>query len=126
MHPFQTYKNEFYFIALIFPCTGLAALVELYVQAINTPGVVPNVQNAWDAFVETKCSAAIKSALDAYEAAMTSQLKNELPCENDRLRKSHGVAFKSSEDYFMAETAGIATNTIEKYLKMLKVKYTVS
>ena len=92
-------------------------------QAINTPGVIPNVQNAWDTFVETKCSAAVKGALDTYEATMTSQLINELPCENDHLRGSHGMALQSSEGHFMAETAGISTNTIEKYLKKLKVRY---
>ncbi|KAJ7380884.1 hypothetical protein OS493_004467 [Desmophyllum pertusum] len=34
---------------------GLAALVQLYVEAINTPGVIPNVQTAWETFVVTKC-----------------------------------------------------------------------
>ncbi|KAJ7380878.1 hypothetical protein OS493_004461 [Desmophyllum pertusum] len=99
---------------------GLAALVQLYVQAINTPGVIPNVQSAWDTFVETKCSDAMRDALDAYEVAMTSQLKDELPCDNDQLRGSHGIALENSEGYFMAETAGISTNTIEMYLKKLK------
>lgn len=106
--------------------SGLAALVQLYVQAINTPGVIPNVQNAWDTFVENKCSATIKDALDTYEVTMTSQLENELPCENDQLRRSHGLALKRSEDHFMAETAGISTNTIEKYLKKLKVRYALN
>ena len=97
-------------------------MVELYVHAINTPGVIPNVQNAWDSFVETKCDAAIKDALDAYEDAMTSQLKDELPCDNDQLRRSHEMALENSESHFMADTAGISTNTIEKYLKKLKVR----
>lgn len=98
-------------------------MVELFVHAINTPGVIPNVQNAWDSFVETKCDAAIKDALDAYEDAMTSQLKDELPCDNDQLRRSHEMALENSESHFMADTAGISTNTIEKYLKKLKVRY---
>ena len=46
---------------------GLAALVQFYVQAINSPGVIPNVQNAWEAFVEMKCSDAIKGALENYK-----------------------------------------------------------
>ncbi|XP_078366399.1 guanylate-binding protein 6-like isoform X2 [Oculina patagonica] len=99
---------------------GLATLVQLYVQAINTPGIIPNVQNAWDTFVETKCSAAITDALDAYDVTMASQLKSKLPCENDQLRISHGMALESSEGHFMAETAGISTKTTEKYLKKLK------
>ncbi|KAJ7380900.1 hypothetical protein OS493_004483 [Desmophyllum pertusum] len=98
---------------------GLAALVEMYVQDINTPSVI-NVQSVWDTFVETKCSDATRGALDAYEVAMTSQLKDKLPCDNDQLRGSHGIALENSEGYFMAETAGISTNTIEMYLKKLK------
>ena len=108
---------------LINLCLGLAALVELYVHAINTPGVIPNVQNAWDSFVEAKCSATIKDAMDVYEVAMMSQLKDELPCDNDQLRRSHEMALKNSESHFMADTAGISTNTIEKYLKKLKVRH---
>ena len=99
-------------------------MVELYVHAINTPGVIPNVQNAWDSFVEAKCSATLKDALDAYEVAMTTQLKDELPCNNDQLRTSHEMALENSENHFMADTAGISINTIERYLKKLKVRYT--
>ena len=102
---------------------GLAALVEQYVLAINTPGVIPNVQNAWDSFVEAKCSDTLKDALDVYEVAMTTQLENEVPCDNDQLRRSHDVALQNSENHFMADTAGISINTIEKYLKKLKVRY---
>ena len=98
-------------------------MVELYVHAINTPGVIPNVQNAWDSFVEAKCSASLKDALDAYEVAMTTQLKDELPCNNDQLRRNHEVALESSENHFMADTGGISINTIEKYLNKLKVRY---
>lgn len=99
---------------------GLAALVQFYVQAINSPGVIPNVQNAWEAFVEMKCSDTIKRALETYENVMKSKLKGKLPCDNDELRKVHGTAFETSEAYFMAETAGISTSTTETYLNKLK------
>ena len=101
---------------------GLAALVQFYVQAINSPGVIPNVQNAWEAFVEMKCSDTIKRALETYENVMKSKLKGKLPCDNDELRKVHGTAFETSEAYFMAETAGISTSTTETYLNKLKVR----
>ena len=65
----------------------------------------------------------LKDALDAYEVAMTTQLKDELPCNNDQLRRSHEMALQNSEDQFMADTAGISIKTIEKYLKRLKVRY---
>ena len=98
-------------------------MVELYVHAINTPGVIPNVQNAWDSFVEAKCSATLKDALDAYDVAMTTQLEDALPCNNDHLRGSHEIAMENSENHFVTDTAGISINTIEKYLKKLKVRY---
>ena len=97
-------------------------MVQLYVQAINSPGGIPNVQNAWETFVQTKCSEAIKGALENYENVMKSKLKDKLPCDNDELRKVHGTAFETSEAYFMAETAGISTSTTETYLNKLKVR----
>ena len=97
-------------------------MVQLYVQAINSPGGIPNVQNAWETFVQMKCSEAIKGALENYENVMTSRLKDKLPCDNDELSKVHGTAFETSEAYFMAETAGISTSTTETYLNKLKVR----
>ena len=100
---------------------GLAALVQLYVQAINCPDAIPNVQNAWDIFVEMKSRDAITEALKVYESVMESQLKGQLPCDNDELRKGHQMALEESEGHFMAETVGISTNTTEQYLNKLKV-----
>ena len=73
--------------------------------------------------MEAKCSDTLKDALDAYDIAMTTQLKDELPCNNDQLRRSHEMALQNSENHFMADTAGISTNTFEKYLKNLKVRF---
>ena len=84
--------------------------------------MVPNVQNAWDQFVEMKYSDAIKDALNADDTIMSLQLKDKLPCDNDRLRNGHGMALENSEAHFMADTAGISTNTIETFLKHLKVR----
>ena len=100
---------------------GLAALVQLYVKAINCPDAIPNVQNAWDIFVEMKSCDAITEALKVYERVMESQLKGQLPCDNDELRKGHQMALEDSEGHFMAETVGISTNTTEQYLNKLKV-----
>lgn len=84
--------------------------------------MVTNVQNAWDQFVEMKCSKAMKDALNAYNATMSLQLKDKLPCDNYRLGNGHEMALENSEAHLMAETAGISTNTTEKLLKNLKVK----
>ena len=100
---------------------GLAALVQLYVEALNSPGVIPNIQNAWETFVERKCYEAIRGAVNKYEDVMKSNLKNQRPCGNDELRKFHGTALEKGEGYFMTETVGISTSTTENYLNKLKV-----
>ncbi|XP_022804568.1 guanylate-binding protein 6-like isoform X2 [Stylophora pistillata] len=98
---------------------GLAALVELYVQAINTPGMVPNVQNAWDQFLETKCSDAMKYALDAYEATMALQLKDKLPCDNDRLRNNHAMVLENSEAHLKMEMLREMQEEIKKFREQM-------
>ena len=102
---------------------GLAALVNHYVNAINSPGAIPNVQRAWEKFVETKCSEAKQSALQTYDALLTSQLSGELPCDNSQIRSSHNAAFQECEEQFMAEVAGISTKTVEKRMRELKVSH---
>ena len=97
-------------------------MVQLYLQAINSPGGIPNVQNAWETFVEMKCSDVIEGALENYENVMKSKLKDKLPCDDGDLRKVHGTAKKKSEAYFEAETEWFCRNTIEKYSKKMRVR----
>ena len=96
-------------------------MVNYYVKAINTPGVIPNVQRAWDQFVETKCSDAIKNAVATYDALLKAQLSGELPCDSTRIRMCHDVAFQESEDQFMADIVSISSNTVEMKMRELKV-----
>ena len=106
---------------MILTCLGLAALVTLYVDAINTPGAIPNVQWAWDTFVQTKCLDAKNASLQEYTKRMTSLLSGKLPCDNDEIRKSHNTALEESEGLFMSETTGISINTVERHMRTLKV-----
>lgn len=100
----------------------MAALVQLYVEAINTPGVIPNVQTAWETFVVTKCSEAANAALKAYDVTMTSRLAGHLPCDNEEIRKSHEAALEQGIAQLEAETFGISAVTTEKYLRELTVR----
>ena len=100
---------------------GLAAIVQSYVEAINGPGIIPNIQNAWETFVEKKCSEAITAAVKKYEEVMKSNLREERPCDNDELSKFHGTALDKSKGCFMTETVGFSTNSTEKHLNKLKV-----
>lgn len=82
-------------------------MVRLYVEAINTPDAIPNVQRAWDTFVSAKCADVKQAALQTYDALMTSQLCDVLPCSNTEIRSSHGAALEACEAPFMIELAGI-------------------
>lgn len=100
---------------------GLAALVTQYVDAINTPGFVPNVQGAWDLFVETKCFETKKTCERKYCEVLTLLLSEILPCDNDEIRAYHNSALEETEELFLVEMIGISTNTVEKQLRQLKM-----
>ena len=98
-------------------------MVQLYVEAINTPHAIPNVQRAWDTFVLAKCVEVKQAALRTYDALMTSQLFDVLPCSNTEIRSSHGAALEACEAQFITELAGISTNTVEMASRELKVRH---
>ncbi|XP_068722035.1 guanylate-binding protein 6-like [Montipora capricornis] len=98
---------------------GLAALVQLYVDAINTPGVIPNVQTAWETFVMTKCSEACEESLKLYDATMNAELSGKLPCDSDFIRVKHELALQKGVALLEKETFGISAITTEKNRKKL-------
>ena len=97
-------------------------MVQLYVKAINTPGVIPNVETAWKTFVVTKCSEAMNAALKAYDVIMTSRLAGQLPCDNEEIRNSHNAALEQGIAQLEAETMWISADTTQKYLRELTVR----
>ena len=107
--------------ACFYCVVGLAALVQLYTEAINTPGCIPNVQEAWDTFVNTKCFEAKQAALLEYDTLLTYQMSEILPCDNDKIRVVHNAALDKCEEQFMAEIAVFSTDTVETQAKELKV-----
>ena len=103
--------------------TALASLVNIYVAALNTPGMVPCVQSAWETFVHTKCTEARRAAVQVYDKAMSTQLvKCKLPCDSDDIRKIQKDAVEKSMVVFKAETVGVSALNSEKYLEELKVR----
>ena len=96
-------------------------MVSLYVEAINSPGVIPNVQTAWETFVMKKCSDARKESCQLYQKTMTEELSGELPCGNDVIRQKHETALQKGLARLDNETFGIAATTTEKYHKEVRV-----
>ncbi|XP_031575015.1 guanylate-binding protein 2-like [Actinia tenebrosa] len=101
---------------------ALAALIQLFVEALNTPGTVPNVENAWDTFVHNKCTEVLAAALAAYKQEMTSQMKEKIPCEADVIRAAHLKAMDAGFETFRKETFTLSIKSVDKYLKELKEK----
>lgn len=100
---------------------GLAHLIGSYVEAINSPGAIPNVENAWNVFIKTKCDAVKKAGMTKYSAIM-SELHGSLPLDGDEIRNSHNAAFAECENEIIVETAGLSTNTVEDCLDELQVR----
>nr|XP_058955472.1 guanylate-binding protein 6-like [Pocillopora verrucosa] len=98
---------------------GLAALITPYVYAINTPGVVPNVQDEWDLLVQNKCSDTRKKCQQKYNELMALKAL-QLPCDNAEIRWCHNSAMEKAEELFKAEMSGISITTVEKHLRQLK------
>ena len=101
---------------------ALAALVNIYVSALNTRGTVPNVQSAWETFVHTKCSEAKLAALKAYKSVMASELDDLLPCDSDNIRQVQERATGESMRIFKEETVGVSVSSSVKYLDELVVR----
>ena len=90
-------------------------------DALNTPGAVPNVENAWDLFIRSKCSQATMVALQTYKDKMEAQLQDVLPCQSDYIREAHRQAFAACLEAFKEEMNSISVKNMEKYLKELAV-----
>lgn len=93
-------------------------MVQLYIEALNTPGAVPNVQSAWETFVEKKCFDAKQTALATYEGILTS---TTLPCDDDEICVIHDAAYKKCAEHFIADVEGISEDTVKLHLTELKV-----
>ena len=98
-------------------------MTTLYVDAINTPGAVPNMQSAWETFVETKCIDARNVARDIYDTRMREILSSKLPCDNDEILEVHNDSLEQCQRHFMAETTDISTKTTKKHLRLLEVRF---
>ncbi|XP_020912347.1 guanylate-binding protein 7-like [Exaiptasia diaphana] len=100
---------------------GLAALVQLFVQALNIPGNVPNFQNTWDIFVETTCGEAVKESIEMYKVEMASRVKNKIPCDADMLRLANEEVMQKCVQNFLTKTASLSTNSIKEFQEDLEV-----
>ena len=96
-------------------------MLSIYVEAINKPGMIPNVQTAWETFVTTKCLEARQASFHLYKETMTAKLSGELPCDNDVIREKHIMALQKGLAHYEKETFEITATTTEKYRNEMMV-----
>ena len=100
--------------------TALAVLVNNYVETLNIPGAVPNVQTAWQIFIEEKCSQTKKEAREKYEEGM-SGAGDLMPCKTESIRELHYQALEACLQLFRSEMEGISLANSDAYLTQLTV-----
>lgn len=96
-------------------------MVQLFTQALNTPGSVPNFQNSWDIFVQTTCAEAVKDSIKMYKENMASRVENQIPCNSDVLRSAHEEVMQLCVHKFLTETASLSANSVKKFQEELEV-----
>lgn len=101
--------------------TALAVIAGHYVEALNTPGTVPNIQKAWDMFVTTKCTEAQVSTFKLYSENMTEHLDGKLPCDDEEIAHRHDTALQQAQQKLEEEVYRMKSASVEKYLTALIV-----
>lgn len=106
---------------LLIKSTALANLTGLYVKAINDPGSIPNVQSAWETYVQGKCEDAKRKALGVYDKKMASDL-SKLPCDGEKILASHEAAIGQATAIFRQETSAFAFEHARKDYESFMVR----
>lgn len=96
-------------------------MTKLYVDAINDPKSIPNVQTAWETHVQRKCKDAKRKAMQAYDKKIKAQLST-LPCDGEKILASHESAIRQSMAIFNEETVGISSDHTKRDSEELMVR----
>lgn len=97
-------------------------MVISYVNELNNPGTVVNVEKVWDAFVRTKCTSVKAAVTGTYDQTMALEMADKMPCENHWILDAHQTALDKALHLFQEETLGISAATVEKYLSEMMVR----
>ena len=81
---------------------------------------MPNVQKAWQVFIQNKRSESSAAALKMYEETMVS-VQEVLPCTNNEVYQYHRKAWDQTLKVFKCEADGISAVNTDQYLKEVTV-----
>ena len=102
----------------------LVLLLEQYLEAVNTPGTIPSLENTWNTVVEMRCGEVINSLVKEYECEMERALHNKLPVEEEATpeeneENSHPDQHQQ-QVYLMEVHSQLLRRKMEKLLKEIK------
>ena len=78
-----------------------------YVEAINTPGALPNLEQGWQAVIRLQVKEYTDKLVREYEREMRELLKGILPLEERNLMRIHEQKLKRKKDKLQQEVSRI-------------------
>ena len=78
-----------------------------YVEAINTPGALPNLEQGWQAVIRLQIKEYTDKLVREYEREMRESLKGILPLEERNLMRIHEQKLKRKKDKLQQEVCSI-------------------
>ena len=84
-----------------------AALACGYVEAINTPGALPNLEQGWQAVIRLQIKEYTDKLVREYEREMDESLKGILPLEESNLMRIHEEILERKRDELQQEVCHI-------------------
>ena len=99
----------------------LALLLEKYLEAVNTPGTIPCLENTWNTVVEMRCSEVINSLVKEYEREMEQALHDKLPVEEEATPEEDSDPDQRQQQVFLMNVhSQILRSKEEKLLEEMK------
>ena len=96
-------------------------MVQLYIDALNSPGGIPVVGSTWERVLEATYETAVEEAVKTYQGIMDGTIARA-PMEEKELLEQHDRALaKSIEKFHLAASLDADKSLNEKYLNKLVV-----
>ena len=80
-----------------------AALIRSYVEEINTPGTMPDLEQGWQAIVKWRVQEVADKLVEEYQREMEHSIKNNLPMEEGNLSRIHEQTKRRKMELFQKE-----------------------
>ena len=105
--------------------SALAALARGYVDAINTPGAIPDLEQGWMAVVKLQLKEHTEKLVVEYEREMEESLRGNLPMEERNIMRIHEITLNKmkrslEQESFHINPLNSSPEDVEPLLKELE------